>query len=176
MTSLGAVPPPLDRGDAPTSLETLRRHRAAHAGGPESRCVWLFHSHAYFDHRIPERVAEASAFRRQIARAFAATAHLEVSSFQAEPCGPHPRGSFEVLFTREVFADYVAWLMFMRPENLDVLVHPLTRSQLLDHGARALWLGRPHELHRALLETVDAQMIAAGRSEESIIEGTKRHR
>jgi aromatic ring-cleaving dioxygenase len=138
--------------------------------------VWLFHSHVYFDHRISQRVAEAAAFREQIARAFAETAHLEVSSFHAGPRGPHPRGSFEVLFTREVFVDYVAWLMFTRPEGLDVLVHPLTRSQTLDHGARAFWLGKPRELDRALLESVDAQMIAAGRSEESIIDGTKRHR
>ncbi len=181
MTSPGAVHddsprPPLDRGEAPTSLETLRRYRAAHAVGPESRRVWLFHSHAYFDHRIPERAAEASAFRQQIAHAFAATPHLEVSSLHAGPCGPHPRGSFEVLFTRDMFADYVAWLMFTRPEDIDVLIHPLTRSQVLDHGARALWLGTPHQLDRALLETADAQTTADGRSEESIIEGTKRHR
>jgi len=167
VTSLGA---------SPTSLEALQRHRAVHAESPESQRVWLFHSHAYFDHRIPERAAEARAFCQQIARAFSATPHLEVSSFHAGPCGPHPRGSFEVLFTREVLTDYVAWLMFMRPEHLDVLVHPLTRSQVLDHGARALWLGRPHELDRALLETADAQTSAAGRSEESVIEGTKRHR
>lgn len=166
MTSLGA---------SPTSLESLQRHRAAHAAGPESRRVWLFHSHAYFDHRVPQRVAEASAFRQQIARAFAATAHLDVSSFHAGPCGPHPRGSFEVLFTRDVFADYVAWLMFTRPEDVDVLIHPLTRSQVLDHGARALWLGTPRELDRALFESVDARAAASGRSEEAIIEGTKRH-
>ena len=35
----------------PTSLETLLRYRAAHADGDESRRVWLFHSHTYFDRR-----------------------------------------------------------------------------------------------------------------------------
>jgi DOPA 4,5-dioxygenase len=153
----------------------VRRHREAHAEGPEASRVWLFHSHAYFDHRVAERAAEASAFREEIACAFAGTPHVEVSSFQPGPAGPHPRGSFEVLFTRDVFADYVAWLMFMRPEHLDILVHPLTRSQVLDHGVRALWLGRPIELDQALLELVDGRLIAAGRSEESIIEATKRH-
>jgi Dopa 4,5-dioxygenase family len=73
-----------------------------------------------------------------IQRTFAETAHVEVSSFIPAPAGPHPRGSFEVLFTREVFADYVSWLMFTRPENLDILIHPLTRSQTLDHTTRAL--------------------------------------
>ena len=35
------------------------RYRAAHAGGPESRRVWLFHSHTYFDHAAPGCIAEA---------------------------------------------------------------------------------------------------------------------
>jgi aromatic ring-cleaving dioxygenase len=124
---------------------------------PESSHVWLFHSHVYFDHSRPEQVARAAAFRDQIARAFAATEHLEVSSFHPAPAGPHPRGSFEVVFTREAFADYVAWLMFSRPEHFDVLVHPLTRSHVLDHGARALWLGTPLELDRTLLEVADRE-------------------
>jgi aromatic ring-cleaving dioxygenase len=159
----------------PTSLAALLRHRALHAAGPESSRVWLFHSHVYFDHREPESVREARAFRDRIAEAFSGTAHVEVASFHAAPVGPHTRGSFEVLFTREVFADYVPWLMFTRPAHVDVLVHPLTRSQVLDHFARALWLGTPLELDRQMLEAVDARLVAAGRSEESIIEGTKRH-
>ena len=159
----------------PTGLETLLQYRTAHADGPESRLVWLFHSHTYFDHTEPERVAEARAFMGLVERTFAATAHVEVHSFMPGPIGPHPRGSFEVLFTREAFADYVSWLMFARPESLDILVHPLTRSQTLDHTTRALWLGTPLAIDRAMLEAVDARLLAAGRTEESIIEGTKKH-
>jgi aromatic ring-cleaving dioxygenase len=159
----------------PTSLETLLRYRAAHAGGPEPDRVWLFHSHTYFDHDVPERVAEARAFMDSLRSTFAATPHVVVSSFAARPVGPHPRGSFEVLFTREIFADYVAWLMFMRPASLDILVHPLTRSQTLDHGPRAFWLGTPLALDERLLAAVDAELLASGRSEESIIDGTKTH-
>lgn len=159
----------------PTSLATLVRYRAAHAASHESRRVWLFHSHVYFDHAAPECVAEAHAFRDLIQRTFADTAHVEVHSFIPGPVGHHPRGSFEVLFTREVFADYVSWLMFMRPESLDILIHPLTRSQTLDHTTRALWLGTPRTVDRQMLEAVDAKLLASGRTEESIIEGTKRH-
>ncbi|MGA8050371.1 MAG: DOPA 4,5-dioxygenase family protein [Burkholderiales bacterium] len=159
----------------PTSLDTLMRYRAAHVDGPESRRVWLFHSHAYFDHRVAQRVAEARAFMALIRRTFAGTAHLEVHSFIPAPAGPHPRGSFEVLFTREVFADYVSWLMFARPEKLDILVHPLTRSQTLDHTARALWLGTPLPIDRSMLKAVDARLLASGGTEASIIDGTKRH-
>ena len=159
----------------PTGLESLARYRAVHANCHEARRVWLFHSHAYFDHAAPECVAEARAFMELIRRTFAATAHVEVHSFVPAPAGPHPRGSFEVLFTREVFADYVSWLMFTRPESLDILIHPLTRSQTLDHTVRALWLGTPLAIDRAMLEAVDAMLLASGRTEESIIDGTKKH-
>ena len=159
----------------PTTLETLVRYRAAHSDDHESRRVWLFHSHTYFDHAAPERVAEARAFMELVRSAFAETPHVEVHSFTPMPAGPHPRGSFEVLFTREVFADYVSWLMFARPANLDILIHPLTRSQTLDHTARALWLGTPLAIDRVMLEAVDAKLLAAGRTEESIIEATKKH-
>jgi aromatic ring-cleaving dioxygenase len=142
---------------------------------PQSRRVWLFHSHAYFDHGVPERVAEARTFMDLVIRTFAGTDHLEVHGFNPFPVGPHPRGSFEVLFTREAFADYVSWLMFSRPPGIDILVHPLTRSQLLDHTQRALWLGTPLAIDCAILKEADARLLADGRSEESIIEGTKRH-
>lgn len=158
----------------PTSLDTLLRYRAARADGPESRRVWLFHAHAYFDH-VPECVAEARAYKDLVERTFAATAHVEVHSFVPAPAGPHPRGSFEVLFTRDAFADYVPWLMFTRPERISILIHPLTRSQTADHTVRALWLGTPLELDRAMLEAVDARLLASGASEESIIDRTKRH-
>jgi aromatic ring-cleaving dioxygenase len=159
----------------PTSMESLVAYRASHAGAAPSRRVWLFHSHAYFDQEAPECVREALAFRRLIEQTFASTAHLEVHSFIPAPAGPHPCGSFEVLFTREVFADYVTWLMFARPERLSVLIHPLTRSQMLDHTGRALWLGAPLELGRAMLEAADAAAMARCRTEEDVIEGAKRH-
>jgi len=111
-----------------------------------------------------------------IQRTFQATPHVEVSSFLPAPAGPHPSGSFEVLFTRDVFADYVSWLMFMRPERLNILIHPLTRSQVLDHTARALWLGTPLAIDRRMLEAVDAKLLASGGTEWSVVEGTKASR
>jgi len=159
--------------EMPTSRKTSSRYRAAHADCREPRCVWLFHSHTYFDHAAPECVAEARAFMDLIERTFLATPHVEVSSFVPAPAGPHPSGSFGVIFTRDAFADYVSWLMFMRPERLNILIHPLTRSQVLDHTARALWLGTPLAIDRRMLEAVDARLLAAGGTEWSIVEGTK---
>jgi len=159
----------------PTSLETLQQYRAAHAGGPEPRRVWLFHSHVYFDHAVPERVAEARAFMDLIGETYAATGHVELNAFVPFPVGPHPRGSFEVLFTREVFAEYVTWLMFNRPEPMAILIHALTRSIKLDHTHRALWLGTQLDVIVAPLEAADAQILADNRSEETVIERTKKH-
>jgi len=159
----------------PTSLDTLLRYRAAHADGREASRVWLFHSHTYFDNELPEQIAEARAFMDLVRRTFGSTPHVEVHSFVPVPAGPHPRASFEVLFTREAFAAYVSWLMFERPPSLSILIHPLTRSQTFDHGERALWLGERLAIDVEMLEAVDAKALAAGRSEDSIIEGTKRH-
>jgi DOPA 4,5-dioxygenase len=159
----------------PTSLATLLRHRAAYADAHESRRVWLFHGHTYFDHEVPEAVADATAFMELIRSTFSSTQHVEVCSWVPVPAGPHPRASFEVLFTREVFTEYVSWLMWARPPSLSILVHPLTRSQVQDHTARALWLGERLALDTSILEAFDAKTLAAGRSEESIIDGTKRH-
>jgi DOPA 4,5-dioxygenase len=158
----------------PTSTAALLRHRAATANGPASRRVWLFHAHVYFDHAATDRVAEAQRFMELIRETFA-DGHVEVHSFIPFPVGPHPRGSFEVLFTREAFVDHVTWMMFARPPSLDILIHPLTRSQVLDHTQRAFWLGTPLALGTALLAAADARLEAAGRSEESVIEATKRH-
>lgn len=137
--------------------------------------MWVFQSRAHFDHDVPERIAEARAFMDLVVRTFAGTDHLEVHGFTPFPAVPHRRGSFEVLFTREAFADYVSWLMFSRPPWLDILVHPLTDSQLLDHTRRVLSRGTPVAMDGTLLKEADARLFAVGRSEESIIEGTKTH-
>ncbi len=159
----------------PTSRESLLRHRAANEGAPEHRRVWFFHAHVYFDHESPERTAEARAFAERIRATFGENAHVELHSFIPGPAGPHPVGSFEVLFTRDAFTEYLTWLMFERPPSMDVLIHALTRTQTPDHTTRALWLGTPRPLGIALLESVDARLAASGRSEEDIIDGTKKH-
>src|SRR5262249_45537025 len=108
----------------PTTRQSLLAHREKHAASPESERVWFYHSHALFDHTSPERVQEAAASRARSAATFASPPHVGVHSFTPQPAGPFPRGSFEVLFTRDVFTDYVTWLSFERPEAIDILVHP----------------------------------------------------
>jgi aromatic ring-cleaving dioxygenase len=165
----------VDGPDQPTDLAALRRHRATTADRPEPMRVWLYHAHVYFEHTDPDRVAEAERFQAGLVDAYANDPHVEVHALVPIPVGPHPRGSFEVLFTRAVFTELVTWLMFARPPAFSILVHPLTRCQLRDHTQRALWFGTPLPLVTEVLAASDANSETAGRSEEAIIEGTKRH-
>ncbi|KAF9407049.1 hypothetical protein BGZ94_002844 [Podila epigama] len=57
------------------------------------------------------------------------------------PVGPHVIGSFEVWCPIESFARLFSWFTLNRGKH-SVLVHPLTREQLLDHTDRAIWMGQ----------------------------------
>ncbi|KAF9315104.1 hypothetical protein BG003_003476 [Podila horticola] len=57
------------------------------------------------------------------------------------PTGPHVIGSFEVWCPIEGFARAFSWFTLNRG-NHSVLVHPLTKEQLLDHTTRAVWMGQ----------------------------------
>jgi hypothetical protein len=74
----------------PTSLKTLMRYRTAHTDEPESRRVWLFHSHTYFDHTVPACVAEARAFRDLIRQTFAARYLRDETASRYGPRRPRP--------------------------------------------------------------------------------------
>ncbi|KFH66909.1 hypothetical protein MVEG_07434 [Podila verticillata NRRL 6337] len=57
------------------------------------------------------------------------------------PIGPHVIGSFEVWCPIESFARTFSWFTLNRGKH-SVLVHPLTKGQLLDHTTRAIWMGQ----------------------------------
>ncbi|MGZ3419553.1 MAG: DOPA 4,5-dioxygenase family protein [Polyangiales bacterium] len=159
----------------PLTRSSLLAHRAATEHAPAGERVWFFHAHVYFDHEEPEQVEAARAFQRRIEETFAPSGHVEVHSFIARPVGPHPKGMFEVLFTRDAFTRYLTWLQFERPERMSVLIHPLTICQLADHTTHAIWLGRQLPLDPTLLVATDQKTAAIGRSEVDTIEAVKKH-
>ncbi|KAF8953800.1 hypothetical protein CPC16_005052 [Podila verticillata] len=57
------------------------------------------------------------------------------------PTGPHVIGSFEVWCPIEGFARMFSWFTLNRGSH-SVLVHPLTKEQLVDHTDRAIWMGQ----------------------------------
>ena len=74
--------------------------------------------------------------------------------------GPHPMGSYEVWCPKEYFARAFSFFTINRG-NLTILVHPLTRHEVIDHSERAIWMGTPAPVDLTalsnLLPTVPAQ-------------------
>jgi DOPA 4,5-dioxygenase len=102
-----------------------------------------YHAHVYYD---PATRPTAERLRDTIVSQFA----VEPGAFSDEPRGPHPISQFSVIFESEEFGKLVAWLMLNR-EDLDVLVHPLTKSSYDDHSKNALWLGTPVPMRLEIL-------------------------
>ncbi|WP_460806029.1 DOPA 4,5-dioxygenase family protein [Microbulbifer agarilyticus] len=103
-----------------------------------------YHAHVYFDENS---AVFASELRGMLQKEFA----LKVGRFHEQPVGPHPVGSFQVIFGREDFENFVPWLDSNRGE-LSVLIHALTGDDLKDHTDYAYWLGQPWELNLAIFK------------------------
>lgn len=70
------------------------------------------------------------------------------------------KGSYEVWCPKEYFSRVYSWFILHRGIH-SVLIHPLTKEQLLDHSERAVWMGAPVPLDtkklRPVLNKVPAQ-------------------
>lgn len=119
----------------------------AEAGNNKSKRVYFFHAHPCFQLEQPKSIERALAFRQKIKDAWKDDDRVEVHTFLAKKFSLfQASGNFEVLFTRDVYTDMVTWLEFNRPEDLSILVHPLTDAVVADHTQRAMWLGKPVDL------------------------------
>ena len=101
--------------------------------GRDPATVLEYHAHIYY---LPETRAAAESLREQLGAGF----DVRLGRWHDNPIGPHTRGMYQALFAAGEFARLVPWLMLNRGA-LDVLVHPSTGDDLLDHTAHALWLG-----------------------------------
>ncbi|KAJ3232805.1 hypothetical protein HDU78_006847 [Chytriomyces hyalinus] len=59
----------------------------------------------------------------------------------ATPVGPHPMSSCEVWVPIEYFGKFYGWVAQMRPSTVSLMIHPLSRHQLLDHTDRVAFMG-----------------------------------
>ena len=64
-----------------------------------------------------------------------------VNAVNDGPEGPHPIGSYLTCCNHTALSHATSWFMQNR-NNLSVLLHPLTRWEILDHTERAMWLGK----------------------------------
>jgi len=102
-----------------------------------------FHAHVYYDGATKAKAA-------QLREAMLAKFKVEPGGFSDEPAGPHPISQCNVIFEVPEFQEVVPWLMLNR-DGLDILVHPLTDSNVDDHSKNALWLGTPVPLKLEVL-------------------------
>lgn len=111
-----------------------------------------FHAHVYFDAHTAHTAAQ---LREEVRRRFG----VAVGTLYSVPVGPHPKAMFQIRFGRHDFSRLVPWLMINRA-SLDVLVHPETGDDLLDHTQHRIWLGVPQPLNLAALEPRAESMTA----------------
>jgi aromatic ring-cleaving dioxygenase len=66
--------------------------------------IYGYHAHVYYD-AATRPVAER--FRDRLSAAYP----VEMGQFSGERVGPHPVPQFQIIFTRELFAEVVPWIL-----------------------------------------------------------------
>ncbi len=105
---------------------------------PSTIADW--HAHVYFD-----ATSRDAAWRLRELVATALQDRIGMGRFHEKPVGPHPMWSYQMTIRSEHFTEVIGWLA-LNHGALDLLVHPNTGDDLVDHRDRALWIGRSHEL------------------------------
>lgn len=103
-----------------------------------------YHAHIYFDQ---ESLAQAQSLCLEAGQLFA----VEVGRFHQKPVGPHPCWSCQLKFKKDKHTEVITWLALNR-NQLNILIHPLTGNDLLDHTDYAAWLGEPQLLNLKALK------------------------
>lgn len=112
-----------------------------------------FHFHVYFFQKNEDSVRFALELRDKIIKL------VEKGYFQVvpnprvnmEPRGPHPVGSYSVWCPKEHFHRLFSFFLLHRG-NHSVLVHPLTREDVIDHTERAVWMGPSFPVDTSVLK------------------------
>jgi aromatic ring-cleaving dioxygenase len=102
-----------------------------------------YHAHVYFDAADRER---AQALCVEAGRTFG----VAVGRMHDKPVGPHPRGSCQLAFGPQLFAQLIPWLIENR-RGLTVFAHAESGNAMQDHTEHVLWLGPSETLNLAAL-------------------------
>ena len=111
------------------------------AGGPRPLGeIASYHAHIYYDPATTR--AEAEQLRTWIGERFSVT----LGRWHDVKVGPHDQAMYQVAFAREIFPQFVPWLM-LNHGSLSVLVHPNTTNPRRDHSADPIWIGEALDVH-----------------------------
>ncbi len=97
-----------------------------------------YHAHIYYDSNTRDVAAK-------VREGLGARFDVRLGRWHDKPVGPHPISMYQVAFAVAEFPRVVPWLMVHR-EGLDVLVHPETGDDVIDHTDHAMWLGTKIDL------------------------------
>lgn len=124
---------------------------------PDGNLVKEYHFHVYWDkddrnqHESAMNLHAEIIHRASLGGSFVA----KILRINLQPVGPHPSASYEVWVPIESFALVYSFFLHNR-RDLSILVHPLTRHELLDHTDRSAFLGPRKKLHlEALIKLLD---------------------
>ena len=102
-----------------------------------------YHAHVYFDAATREAA-------KRLCEAAGRMFKLTVGRMHDKPVGPHPRGSCQLAFAPELFAQVIPWLIVHR-NGLTVFAHAETGDAMKDHTEHVVWLGPSETLNLAAL-------------------------
>lgn len=126
-----------------------------------------FHFHVYFYQKNDESRKSAMELRDKIIKLIEDGFFHPVPNprVNTEPRGPHLVGSYNVWCPKEHFPRLYSFFLLHRGDH-SVLVHPLTREEVVDHTERAVWMGHPFPVDlselKHMLPEIPAQNIHLG--------------
>lgn len=86
----------------------------------------MLHAHTYFPYDTEDHKAKATKFRAAVQSQCEGMAGVKLSTISPKAAGPHPMPEFELAFTKYCLKDILPWLIFNRPDEYSILVHPFT--------------------------------------------------
>lgn len=100
----------------------------------DPQAITGYHAHVYYE---PATQELAAGLRDALGTRF----EVILGRWHDLPVGPHPKSMYQVAFAADQLDKVLPFLMLNRA-GLDVLVHPETGDDLVDHRDHALWLGQ----------------------------------
>lgn len=97
------------------------------------RRLYVLHAHSYFPYSTDDDKVKAGKFHAAVQAKFADIAGMKISDISAEAVAPHPMPQFEIAFTKKCLPEVLPWLIFNRPDDYSILVHPFT-SDVVSHA------------------------------------------